>query len=135
MPGGLEKLHGLLHFLAWCLSSPLLIPLSLSPPLSFLIHDSHFFFFLPCSLCLSTICHPLMSPFPSLCFYQSLGVTAAPVPFFTAIPRDTALLLFLSPLTSFLAKPLPPRPFFFLVSMSFSPSRWHSPHVARAGSA
>lgn len=30
MPGGLEKLHGPVHFLAWCLSSPLLIPHSLS---------------------------------------------------------------------------------------------------------
>lgn len=63
MPVGLEKLHGPVHFLAWCLSAPLLIPRSLSlsvfssPGLFFL----NIFLLIPPRL--SQIFHPFMSLF------------------------------------------------------------------------
>ena len=104
MPGGLEKLHGLSPFLAWCLSSSPLISLS---------HSAFSFFHLlpslPCSLflCLRTI-----FPHSTVRFLSSSPLSVSrchccPVAFFTPLPCDIPLFLFLPPLSSFLAVPLP----------------------------
>lgn len=97
MPGGLEKLHGLSPFLAWCLSSSLLISLS---------HSVFFHPLLP-YLPLSLFTHHLSSVLPSLlCLYQSLDVIAALLPSSPRSPATYPYFYFFHPLSSFLAMPL-----------------------------
>lgn len=103
MPGGLEKLHGLSPFLAWCLSSSPLISLSLSvffhPPFPYLLRLA-LTVYPPASHC---YVH-------SSLFCLSLSISqchSCSVAFFTPLPTDIPLFLFLPPLSSFLAMPLP----------------------------
>lgn len=100
MPGGLEKLHGLSPFLAWCLSSPLLISLTLAshPSLPYLLH-------LPFSVCPPSF--KPHCPFPSSLPLSISQCHRCSVALSTMIPCDIPLPLFLSPLSSFFfAKPL-----------------------------
>lgn len=98
MPGGLEKLHGLSPFLAWCLSLPLHISLTLSPhpSLPYLLH-------LPLSVCPQSFSPHC--PFPSslLSVSRCHGCSVA---LSTTIPCDIPLPLFLSPIFIFFTKPL-----------------------------
>lgn len=102
MPGGLEKLHGLSPFLAWCLSSSLLISLSLT--LSFCIPCSFTFFAL-----LSLFTHHLSHSsvlFSLLCPYQSLDVIAALLPSSPSSSVTYPYFYFSHPYLHFLAMPL-----------------------------
>ncbi len=130
MPGGLEKLHGLSPFLARCLSSTPLISLSLS--LSLYLTLSHSVFFHPLLLyllCLALSVNSLSFPFSNvpfslLCLYQSLGLSCS-VAFFTSLPCDIPLVIFLSALSSFFSRATT-IPLFF-VNVSLFPSCRHSP--------
>lgn len=122
MPGGLEKLHRLSPFLAWCLSSSLLISLSLSL--------CHFPSFAPlpssaCSRCLPTI-FPTAVSFPLFfdCLYQSLNVIAAPLPSTLASRWHNPISI--SPTPIFIFSHATASPLLWWVCHS-SP-RWHSPY-------
>lgn len=97
MPGGLEKLHGLSPFRAWCLSSSLLISPSLR--LSVFFHP-----LLSYLLRLALSVHPpsLMSFSLSFASLSIAGCHSCSVAFFTLLPCDMPLFQFLRPLSSFL---------------------------------
>lgn len=125
MPGGLEKLHGLSPFLAWCLSSSLLISLSLC--LFFIRCSPTFFALLP--LFTHHLSHSSVL-FSLLCLSLSIsGCHRYSVAFFTSLPCDIPLFLFLRPLSPFLAMPL--LLFSFFLTVSLWTHRWHSPRGSR----
>ena len=133
MPGGLEKLHGLSPFLAWCLSSSPLISLSLSLSLSL----CPFFILLSLTL-LSLFTHhlfPLRCPF--LCLYQSFHVIAALSPSSPRSPVTYPCFYFSPPLSSFFSRATasPLFFFFFFLWVFRSHHAAGTPQAAHVGSA
>lgn len=134
MPGGLEKLHGLLHFLAWCLSSPLLIPLSLSPSLLLCLFLSmtHTPFF-----CLAPSVYPQsFTPWcPLSLLFASINLSVSQLLLYPSLlqsPMTQPFFYFSHHLLSSQATATPPHPtLFFLLSVSILPSRWHYPCGSR----
>lgn len=123
MPGGLEKLHGLSPLLACCLSSSLLVSL-------FLTLSSFHPLLLYLLLFAFSVYQP---PFPLQCpFLSSLSTSisqchSCAVAFLTSLPCDSLTFLFPTSASIYVffsratASPL------LFVSVSLSPSCWHSP--------